>query len=57
MVNHSTNINKTNNHFSLHTTEHQKRPQHMTLEIQVPDFGQAQDVVELFLLMGPTLPS
>ena len=29
----------------------------MTLEIQVPDFGQAQDVVELFLLMGPTLPS
>jgi hypothetical protein len=45
MVNNSTNINKTNNHISPHITKTQKRPRHMTLEIQ----GQAHkcDVVKL----------
>ena len=34
MVNNSTNINNTNDHFSAHITEHKKGPLHMALEIQ-----------------------
>jgi len=33
IMKNSTNINKTNNHLSSQTTEHKKRPRHMTLEI------------------------
>jgi uncharacterized phage infection (PIP) family protein YhgE len=45
MVNISTNMNKTNNHFSLSPTEHIKK---MTYDVANPGsvMGQAQQVAE-----------
>ena len=51
MVNNSTNINKTNNHLSFQNNWTQKRPTHMTLEIQVLTWERHTNVTGLNWLM------
>ena len=45
-------VRKTNNHLSLQSAEHKKKPWHMALEIEVMAWDMYRNVAELSLLMG-----
>jgi hypothetical protein len=52
MVNNSTNINKMNYHLSPSLTEHNRRPQHMTLEIHALAWDRHKNVKGWNRLIG-----